>query len=263
MLQSRIQEAPAGTSANTHAIANLDQLYQGFKVLLKRNSEPSLTKLAKTPIIWNAFLLAFCKNQQFASASQLLKDMTTASTPPNIYSWNIFMQAFFKTGQVQAAERVFEIMRSRGVDPDQFTYGVLLRGYAKAQHIDRIGEIMQHVDSEAEMQPDLLRMLAHVEARNKLMATLEKSRVNKELAAREKSKAKAEGEKKKWADRWVMSDPLQSASLTVSSPDSDEDINSIPGILTAEEADELNRAWAEAEMASSPETPEEPLDRKA
>jgi pentatricopeptide repeat protein len=263
MLQSRIQEAPAGTSVNTHAIANLDQLYQGFKVLLKRNSEPSLTKLAKTPIIWNAFLLAFCKNQQFASASQLLKDMTTASTPPNIYSWNIFMQAFFKTGQVQAAERVFEIMRSRGVDPDQFTYGVLLRGYAKAQHIDRIGEIMQHVDSEAEMQPDLLRMLAHVEARNKLMATLEKSRVNKELSAREKSKAKAEGEKKKWADRWVMSDPLQSASLTVSSPDSDEDINSIPGILTAEEADELNRAWTEAEMASSPETPEEPLDPKA
>jgi pentatricopeptide repeat protein len=253
MLQSRIQEVPAGSSASTHAVEDLDSLYKGFKVLVKRNSEPTLTKLAKNPIIWNAFLLAFCRHQQFASASQLLKDMTDASTQPNIYSWNIFMQAFFKTGQVQAAERVFDIMRTRGVDPDEYTYGVMLRGYARAQHIDRIGEIMQHVGADTEMQPDLLRMLSYVERRDKLVATLEKSRINKELMARENAHAKAESERKRWAGPW--SDPLQSAPLTVANPCTEGEFDDAPDSLTAEEAGELNRAWAEAEATSAWGTP--------
>jgi pentatricopeptide repeat protein len=253
MLQSRIQEVPAGSSASTSAVEDLDSLYRGFKVLVKRDSEPALTKLAKNPIIWNAFLLAFCRNQQFASASQLLKDMSNASTQPNIYSWNIFMQAFFKTGQVQAAERVFEIMRSRGADPNQYTYGVMLRGYARAQYIDRIGEIMQHVGADEEMQPDLLRMLSYVESRDKLVATLERSRINKERTARGMSIAKTESDRKRWAGPW--SDSVQSAPLTVASPGSEGELHEVPSGLTAKEADEWNGAWMEAEAQEMPGAP--------
>jgi pentatricopeptide repeat protein len=236
MLQSRIQEALAESTQQ------VEELYLGFKVLVQRDSEPALTKLAKDPIIWNAFLLAFCRKEQFASASQLIKDMTEGSPQPNIYSWNIFMQAFFKTGQVQAAERVFEILRSRGIDPDQFTYGVLLRGYATAQHVDRIGETMQHVDAEAEMAPDLLRMLAHVENRDRLMVTLEKSRIHKQLSAEEKAKAEAQEEEKIWTAPQLQRDPLQAATLTVSGFGSDQDADN-PGVLTIAEAEALNEAW--------------------
>jgi pentatricopeptide repeat protein len=245
MLQARIQEALA---ANTQQV---EDLYQGFKVLVKRESEPALTRLAKDPVIWNAFLLAFCQKQQFASASQLIKDMTEESPQPNIYSWNIFMQAFFKTGQVQAAERVFEILRSRGVDPDQFTYGVLLRGYAKAQHVDRIGETMQHVDAEAEMEPDLLRMLAHVENRNKLMVTLEKSRIHKQVNAQEKANAEAQEEEKRWTAPQLQRDPLQAATLTVSGSGSEQDVDHIPGVLTVSEAEAFNKAWVHSLDAAS------------
>jgi pentatricopeptide repeat protein len=248
MLQARIQEA---LSASTQQV---EALYQGFKVLVQRDSEPALTRLAKDPIIWNAFLLAFCQKQQFASASQLIKDMTEGSPQPNIYSWNIFMQTFFKTGQVQAAERVFEILRSRGVDPDQFTYGVLLRGYAKSQHVDRIGETMQHVDAEAEMEPDLLRALAHVENRNQLMATLEKSRIHKEVNAREKARAEVQEDEKRWSAPQLKRDPLQVTTLTVASSGSDQDLDHIPGLLTMSEAEELNQAWVQSlDAASTPE----------
>ncbi|EAT87798.2 hypothetical protein SNOG_05407 [Parastagonospora nodorum SN15] len=192
MYQAQIQEALTGSPRQ------MEDMYARFKYIVQQDIDPALTRLANDAIIWNAFLLAFCSKQQFASASQLIKDMAEHSTQPNIYTWNIFMQAFFKTGQVQAAERVFEILRSRGVDPDQFTYGVMLRGYAKAQRVDRIGEIMQHLNADQEMEPDLLRALAGITQRNKLMLTLERSRVYKEVQAQEKTRLEAEDEEQRW-----------------------------------------------------------------
>jgi pentatricopeptide repeat protein len=192
MLQMEIRSALA--ISNQRVLS----LYHNFKSLVNRASNPTFKTLVQNPTIWNAFLLAFCQKQQFASASQLIKDMTDGPIQPNVYSWNIFMQAFFKTGQIQAADRVFEIMRNRGIDPDQFTYGVLLRGYAKAQLVDRIGDIMPHVEREEEMDPDLLRALATVVDRNKLMATLEKGRIQKEATEQEEANREAEEERLRW-----------------------------------------------------------------
>ncbi len=176
-------------------------LYQQFKYFAP---SPGLQPLSRSPQIWNAFLHAFCLKQQFASASQVIKDMTDNNPQPNIFTWNIFMQAFFKTGQVQVAERVFELARNRGIEPDQYTYGVLMRGYAKAQLVDRIGETLKFVDSKTEMDPDLLRALTKVVNRRRLMLTLEKSRINKE--AREK--AELEKYSKEERARWGMVDPF-------------------------------------------------------
>jgi pentatricopeptide repeat protein len=216
MVQAGIQRA-IGTS-NRQVL----DLYQKFRLLVQEGSDPSLTELASHPTIWNAFLLAFCKTQQFASASGVLKHMTNDLPQPNIYSWNIFMQAFFKAGQVEAGERVFKILRSRGVHPDQFTNGILLRGYAKAQHIERIGEIMQHVEAEQEMEPDLLRTLAHIANRNELMLTLEKSRVYKENQVKEKARVYAEEEKARWtAPRLALGVP-ETDALSAPEPVSKE-----------------------------------------
>lgn len=118
MIQAEIQSAAA---VSNQRVLNL---YQKFKAVATETSDPAFRSLVQNPTIWNAFLLAFSRKQQFADASQVIKDMTESVTKPNIYSWNILMQAFFKTGQVQAAERVFEIMRNRGIDADQFTHGI-------------------------------------------------------------------------------------------------------------------------------------------
>lgn len=173
MLEMEIRLAQAGN------VQRLLNLYRQFRVLAQR---PELKNFTKEPALWNLFLLAFCKNKQFANASQVIKDMTDTSPQPNVYSWNIFMQGFFKADQIQAAERVYEIMKIRGVTPDQYTYGVLLRGYAKAQSVDKIGEIMQQLDAEQELNPELLQSLAKIDDRAKLMSTLEQSRIRK-LAA--------------------------------------------------------------------------------
>jgi pentatricopeptide repeat protein len=223
LYQAQIQEALTGSTQQ------ILELYERFKYLVREGSDPALSRLANDPTIWNAFLLAFSQKQQFASASQLIKDMTEGSPQPNIYTWNIFMQAFFKTGQVQAAERVFEILRSRGVDPDQFTYGVLLRGYAKAQHVERIGEIMQHLDADQEMEPDLLRALAGITQRNKLMLTLEKSRLYKEVQAQEKAKVETEEETQRWTAPRLGFDTFE--AVTPDAIDT-EDFNDVPKSMT-------------------------------
>ncbi|KAH7085162.1 hypothetical protein BKA63DRAFT_499100 [Paraphoma chrysanthemicola] len=208
VLQAQIQMTQTGGPQQLH------DLYQRFRSLVQAKLDPTLTKLAKLPIAWNAFLLAFCHQQQFASASQLIKDMTDGSPQPNIYSWNIFMQAFFKTGQVQAAERVFGILRSRGIDPDQYTYGVMLRGYAKAQHIERIGLTMEHIEAEGEMHPDLLRSLARVPNRNELMLTLEKARVRKEAKEALKAREEAESERTRWEAPRLILDEQEAVDMS-------------------------------------------------
>ncbi|KNG52328.1 hypothetical protein DDE82_000535 [Stemphylium lycopersici] len=192
MLQVEIRSALAISNQRVF------NLYQRFKSVAAEGGGAAWKSLIRNPTIWNAFLLAFCGKQQFANASQLVRDMTDGPVQPNIYTWNIFMQAFFKTGQVQAAERVFEIMRNRGTDPDQFTYGVLLRGYAKAQLMERIGETMNLVETEQELEPDLLQALASVVNRRQLMLTLERSRLYKEERAQEETDRKAKDEQARW-----------------------------------------------------------------
>ncbi|KAF1939780.1 hypothetical protein EJ02DRAFT_247085 [Clathrospora elynae] len=215
MLQMEIRSALA--------ISNLRvlNLYQKFKVLAGKGTNPVFRELTQNTTIWNAFLLAFCQNQQFESASQLIKDMTDGPTQPNIYSWNIFMQAFFKTGQIHAAERVFEIMRSRGSDPDQYTYGVLLRGYAKAQLVELVGDTMEHVETEQEMDPDLLRALAAVVNRQQLMITLEKTRLKKEARAKAKAEKKAEESRIRWQSQQFMLTDVESSTATTTTPSDD------------------------------------------
>ncbi|KAL5120135.1 hypothetical protein ACEQ8H_001960 [Pleosporales sp. CAS-2024a] len=193
MYQAQIQVALTGNTQQLH------NLYHDFQYLVKHNVDPAVVELAKSPVIWNAFLLGFCQKQQLASASQLIKDMTDGSPQPNIYTWNILMQTFFKAGQVQAAERVLSILRARGILPDRYTHGVLVRGYAKAQLIDRIGDTMEHVEPDQDMEPDLLRALARITERGKLMHMLEESRSRKEKEAREKAKAEAASEEETWA----------------------------------------------------------------
>jgi pentatricopeptide repeat protein len=212
MLQAEIRSALA---INNHRVLIL---YQRFKSLAEDSSNPAFRTLTQNPTIWNAFLLAFCSKQQFASASQLIRDMTDGPAKPNIYSWNIFMQAFFKTGQVQPAERVFEIVKSRGVDPDQFTYGVLLRGYAKAQLVERVGETMQHVETKEELDPDLLRSLAGVVNRQRLMLTLEKSRVDKEARTKERAERKAAEERARWTPPQFQLGDVESATPSGDGP---------------------------------------------
>ncbi|KAF2256274.1 hypothetical protein BU26DRAFT_513107 [Trematosphaeria pertusa] len=192
MLQTEIRNALTMRSTRVW------RLYLKFRRLVRENHHPVLNELARNPVIWNAFLLAFCEKQQFASASALINHMSDNSPHPNVYSWNIFMQAFFKSSQVQAAERVFEIMRARGVEPDQFTYGVLLRGYAKAQHVEKIGETMEHVDNEQQLDPKLLQALARVHLRQRLMLALERSRLRKERKERENAETEAERRRERW-----------------------------------------------------------------
>ncbi|KAF2441594.1 hypothetical protein P171DRAFT_434249 [Karstenula rhodostoma CBS 690.94] len=193
MLQLEILKA---SSTSTERVWTL---YQKFLDLVQTSHDPTLSKLATDPIIWNAFLLSFCRAQHFEHASQVVRGMAYHGAQPNVYTWNIFMQGFFKTQQINAAERVYEIMRSRGIEPSQFTYEVMLRGYARAQHVRKVGEVMEHVDREKQMDPKLLRDLARVHDQRRVLYELEKARVRREQWKELEAKAKEQREKLRWA----------------------------------------------------------------
>lgn len=174
-------------------------LYQRFRQRIRNNQNPHLTNLARNPIIWNAFLLAFCRAKNFSHASLLVHEMPQYDVHPDIYTWNIFMQAFFKDRQIRAAERVFEIMRARGIEPDQFSYEVMLRGYARSQHVHKIGGVIEHISEERQESPQLLRALTRVHDQERLMAQLERERARRERRHAAKAKAKQERERRRWA----------------------------------------------------------------
>jgi pentatricopeptide repeat protein len=192
MLQTEIRYA--ATISDGHVW----NMYEDFNKLIQGNEHVVLNKLAQDPEIWNAFLFAFCRKQQFAYASKVIQDMTERSPQPNIYSWNMFMQEFFKIDQVQAAERVLEIMRSRGVEPNQYTYRTLLRGYAKAQNIAKIKTAMERVDNEHTMGGTLLTTLARIQERKRLMVAMERGRRKKEEREKQEAAAVLAMERERW-----------------------------------------------------------------
>lgn len=189
----------------------LKNLYQDFQLLITMSDSSPLMELKDSPIIWNTFLYAFGRKKQFASASQVIRDMTKRSVNPNVFTWNILMQAFFRDRQVQAAERVFEIMQSQGVDPDRYTYGVMVRGYAKAQLVDRVGGMMRFLDTKDQLNPDLLKVLADIVDRKELMFHLENNRKEKDAEAAEEDEARAEAEaaQEEWTAEFVREASLR------------------------------------------------------
>ncbi|KAF2794692.1 hypothetical protein K505DRAFT_324572 [Melanomma pulvis-pyrius CBS 109.77] len=188
MLQTEIQRAMAISTRHVW------DLYLRFRLVVRERQNPLILELARNPTVWNAFLFAFCKKQQFANASHLIKSMPS----PNIYSWNIFMQAFFKTSQIQAAERVYHIMQTRDVQPDQFTFGVLLRGYARAQRAEKIGQVMERMDNEKQLHPAMLQALSRMRDRESLMRELEQGRLRKETAEKEKVEREEAEKRGRW-----------------------------------------------------------------
>ncbi|KAF2013862.1 hypothetical protein BU24DRAFT_424894 [Aaosphaeria arxii CBS 175.79] len=209
MLQIEIRKAQSlGT---THVW----RLMEYFIRLVTEDQVPQLTQLAKDTRIWNAFLYAFCKEQQFESASQLISKMAKGHIPgvpaPDVFTWNIFMQAFFRTRQFRAAERIFEMMKARGVEPDQYTYGVMLRGYASAQHVERLGQILPHVN-DGPLPDSLVRALMKVVDRAKLEMELEKA----EKITQSRKQAQVEAEQEEMARRWDASVPTPPAEQRMS-----------------------------------------------
>ena len=177
------------------------------------------------------------------------------------------MQAFFKTGQVQAAERVLEIMSNKSLKPDQYTYGVLLRGYAKAQIVERLGDIVGHVEAEQELDPDMLRALATVVDRQRLMHTLEESRRRKEAEAQERANREAREEHLRWqppqfevcdAEAATVAEDQLTAADTVAAKD--EVLDSLPNEPTT--LTEPPTPPPVAETTQSAYKEEEPLHRR-
>lgn len=208
MLQLEIMKA-----SNSRDTARVWTFYQRFKGLVSSNHDRQLSQLAQNPIIWNAFLLSFCRAKNFEYASHLVRDMTEYGAQPNVYTWNIFLQGFFKDRQLQAAERVYEIMRARGIEPDQFTYEVLLRGYARAQHIRQVGEVMEYVDEDRQEDPKLLQALSRIHDQEKVLLELEKARKRKEWKREHNETVKAKAEERWAPPKFVPSVEMNEGSV--------------------------------------------------
>lgn len=188
-------------------------LYSRLREAIKNNKDPHLTALGQQHVMWNAFILAFCKHQQFEYASQVIEDMRANNMQPDKYSWTIMMQRFFMAGQPQAALRIFENMEHCGWEPSKVTYSVLMIHYARTQQIDQVGEIMDHLDDE-EMHPSVLTALGGIHDRQKLLAALKNSADRLEQMRIEEEKKVRMGNKlKEWRSHFLRPQGPTFASL--------------------------------------------------
>jgi pentatricopeptide repeat protein len=196
MLQLELRKA---LSVGTEQV---QKLYSTFRRLADEGQHPILLELAKLPVVWNAFLLAFCRRKQYATASELVKTMSESDpkrTPrPDVYTWNIFMHAFIKQQQPRAAERIYEIMRSHGVQPDECTYATLLKGHVNTQDVGKIAHIVGQMDEEQQIDPRVLRALTRVRDQKSLMHELENVKLEKEREEKSLREEEAQKEQRRW-----------------------------------------------------------------
>lgn len=207
MLQVEIRKAAADGNER------LPLLYNQFVNLVQLQHDSVLSELATQPIVWNAFLLAFCQKQQFDHASQLIKYMEQAGIRPNVYSWNIFTQAFFKLEQDKPAERLLELMRNRSIKPDRWTHGIQLRGHVRMKKVDKVGSVLPNLEETDLMDPELLKNMAKIRDRNRLMLRMEEATKQREQKVAAEVQEKAEAVKARWkAPIFIPTLSLQQAS---------------------------------------------------
>ena len=161
--------------------SRLVTLYDVFRNATRNlDAHPALQSLAQTTHAYNAFIKAFCDKRQFASASEIIREMTDNTDDripkPGVIAWTIFMRAFFQDGQVAAGKRVFQIMRQRGVEPDQVTWKILLSEFAEKQLVEDIGMVMENIDEETELDEGLLAKLARVHDQRRLDKEMERAK---------------------------------------------------------------------------------------
>lgn len=196
MLQIEIRKALL------HGAEEVWKLYSRFRRSVEEACHSPVVDLAKLPVTWNAFLLAFCRRQQFATASEMIKTMTDGQAQgfpqPNIFTWNIFMDGFVKAQQSRAAVRIFEILQSRGVKPDQCTYSTLLKTYVKTQQVGQIADVVGSMDREQQLDGHVLAILTKVRDRKSLMQALEKSKLAKEREETSEQEEQAQKMRRRW-----------------------------------------------------------------
>ncbi|KAH7125778.1 hypothetical protein B0J11DRAFT_529216 [Dendryphion nanum] len=187
--------------AITRGSDDVSQLARFLKQLVATKRWPVFQEVFKNITFWNMLLYAYCRLQQFESASGLIKSMSGGDpegTPlPNVFSWNLFLRAFFRADQVQAAERVYEVMKSRGVQPDNMTYTTLILGYARAENFEALGQIMSLVQEEDILNGEILNELMRIHDQKRMRLSLEQAKRDRE----KRQQMEAETERKK---RWEM-----------------------------------------------------------
>ncbi|PVI07776.1 hypothetical protein DM02DRAFT_511551 [Periconia macrospinosa] len=172
MLQARIQ---VDLRISYHRVW---ELYLRFEKLVREKANPHINEMAMRPMIWNAFLLVCCRNQQFSHASHIMEEMRARGRQPNRYSWTMMMQAFFRAGQTAAGERIYGWMMTHGIEVTNFTHGAILIEYARNERYEDIGKIMDHADSE-QLDPDVLGALGKVRDRWALLKEMQESEKRK------------------------------------------------------------------------------------
>ena len=86
---------------------------------------------------YNALILWYKKNKQWAESLAVLGEMRTAGAKPSIVSFNSVIDACGKARQLRAAFELLDQVAQEGLAADTVTYTSLIDACGKSQQLER------------------------------------------------------------------------------------------------------------------------------
>ncbi|KAJ0086720.1 hypothetical protein Patl1_08627 [Pistacia atlantica] len=128
-------------------------------------------KLKPNTCIFNILVKHHCKNRNFDSAFEVLKEMKRSSERfreaielfeemvskdqilPDALTYNILINGFCRGGKVDRAKKIFEFMKNNGCSPNLFNYSALMNGFCKEGRLQEATEAFNEMKSFG-LKPD-------------------------------------------------------------------------------------------------------------
>ncbi|KAL5779852.1 hypothetical protein ACOSQ2_010589 [Xanthoceras sorbifolium] len=143
-IQPIVREKPSLKAISTclNLLIDSNQVNLARKFLMYTNKH---LKLKPNTCIFNILVKHHCKNGNFESAFEVVKEMRKSRTSyPNLITYSTLMDGLCGNGRFKEAIELFEEMVSKDqILPDVLTYNVLIDGFCRGGKVDRGRKIME------------------------------------------------------------------------------------------------------------------------
>ncbi|KAK2659877.1 hypothetical protein Ddye_006410 [Dipteronia dyeriana] len=143
-IQPIVREKPSLKAISTclNLLIDSNQVDLAREFLMYTNEH---LKLKPNSCIFNILVKHHCKNGNFESAFEVVKEMKKSKTSyPNLITYSTLMDGLCGNGRFKEAMELFEEMVSKDqILPDALTYNVLIDGFCRGGKVDRARKIME------------------------------------------------------------------------------------------------------------------------
>ncbi|XP_044511637.1 pentatricopeptide repeat-containing protein At5g18475 [Mangifera indica] len=105
-------------------------------------------------ITYSTLIDGLCGSGRFKEAIELFEEMVSKDQIlPDALTYNALINGFCRGGKIDRAKKIFEFMKSNGCDPNVFNYSALMNGFCKEGRLQEATEVFEEMKSFG-LKPD-------------------------------------------------------------------------------------------------------------